>query len=279
MRFALTPLAAAAALVMGSFSSSAWAEQEKGQERVDYTAYTLRPWELSLGPFKAKAGVPRELMVGTYVPTWAFGPLVGVAIPTGFVKLRDPWKAPVTGSARAGIVYFDGASLAAEATQNKGSKAGLLVLPFEAAVSARYQRYVSQSLLLTYVFVSAGGTEGSDSSIRGAAGVSNLSLSTLLEVRLTRVLALTLLARLLLHQGHAHLSAHFSQGSTTVDADLGARPRSQEFVACAIPGVAFSWEHVNLHLGLGYGTWWLPIVELPLTTPQIIPDLSFYVRF
>ena len=30
---------------------------------------------------------------------------------------------------------------------------------------------------------------------------------------------------------------------------------------------------------LGYGTWWLPIVELPLTTPQIIPDLSFYVRF
>jgi hypothetical protein len=81
------------------------------------------------------------------------------------------------------------------------------------------------------------------------------------------------------HQGRARITAHFSEGSTTVDADLGARPRSQEFVACAIPGVAFSWEHVNLHLGLGYGTWWLPIVELPLTTPQIVPDLSFYVRF
>jgi len=41
------------------------------------------------------------------------------------------------------------------------------------------------------------------------------------------------------------------------------------------PGVAFSWEHVNPHLGLGYSTWWLPLVELPLTTPKIIPDLSF----
>ena len=146
-------------------------------------------------------------------------------------------------------------------------------------MSARYHRFVSQSLLFTYVFVSAGGAEPSDASIRGAAGVSNFSLSTLLEVRVTRVLALTLLARVLLHQGSAHVTAHFSERSTTIDADLGARPRSQEFVACAIPGVAFSWEHVNLHLGLGYGTWWLPVVELPLTTPQIIPDLSFYVRF
>ena len=279
MRFTLIPHVLAAALIALSISSRASAYQEKGEERVDYTAYTLRPWELSLGPFKAEAGIPGGLMLGTYVPTWAFGPLVGVTIPTGFVKLRDPFRGPVTASARVGVVYFDGATLAAEATQNNGSKAGLLVLPLEAAVSARYHRYVSQSLLLTYVFVSAGGKEASDTSIRGAAGVSNLSISTMREVRLTRVLALTLLARLMVHQGNARVTAHFSEGSTTIDADLGARPRRHEFVACAIPGVAFSWEYVNLHLGLGYGNWWLPIVDLPLTTPQIVPDLSFYVRF
>lgn len=44
------------------------------------------------------------------------------------------------------------------------------------------------------------------------------------------------------------------------------------------PGVAFSWEHFNLHLGLGYGNWWLPVIELPLTSAQIIPEFNFYVR-
>lgn len=279
MRAPLTPRVLAAALAVGSLSPRAWAYQEKGEERVDYTAYTLRPWELSVGPFKAEAGMPGGLMLGTYVPTWAAGPLVGVTIPTAFVKLRDPFDGPLAASARIGVVYFDGASLAAEATQNKGSKAGLLVLPIEAALSARYHRFVSQSLLFTYVFASAGGREASDTSIRGAAGVSNFTISTMLEVRVTHVFALTLLARVLAHQGNAHVTARFSQGSTMVDADLGARPRSQEFVACAVPGVAFSWEYVNLHVGLGYGNWWLPVVELPLTTPQLVPELNFYVRF
>ncbi|HMI87432.1 MAG TPA: hypothetical protein VK550_25260 [Polyangiaceae bacterium] len=279
MRAALIWLVVAVVLALGSVSSRAWAYQEKGEERVDYTAYTLRPWELSVGPFKAEAGVPGGLMFGTYLPTWAIGPFVDMTIPTGFVKLRDPFGGPVAASARVTVVYFDARSLAADATQNSGSRAGLLVLPIEATISARYQRYVSQSLLFTYVFASAGGKEPSDTSIRGAAGVSNFSISTMLEVRVTQVFSLTLLARVLAHQGNAHVTAQFSEGSTTVDADLGARPRQREFVACAIPGVAFSWEHVNLHLGLGYGTWWLPIVELPLTTPQIIPDLSFYVRF
>jgi hypothetical protein len=279
VRAALSPCFAATVLALASFSSSAQAYQEAGEERVDYTAYTLRPWEVSLGPFRAEAGLPGGLMIGTYVPTWAAGPIVDVTIPTGYIKLRDPFDGPVAVSGRVGVIYIDGASLAAEVTENKGSKASLLVLPLEAAVSARYHPVVSQSLLFTYVYVSGGGREGSDASIRGAAGVSNFSISTMLEFRVTHVLALTLLARVLAHQGNAHVTAHYSRGQTTVDADLGARPRQQEFVACAIPGVAFSWEHVNLHLGLGYGTWWLPIVELPLLSPQIIPDANLYVRF
>jgi hypothetical protein len=31
--------------------------------------------------------------------------------------------------------------------------------------------------------------------------------------------------------------------------------------------------------GLGYGNWWLPVVELPLTSAQIVPELNFFVRF
>jgi hypothetical protein len=279
VRASLTCCMLAAVFAAASVSADAWAYQEKGEERVDYTAYTLRPWEVSLGVLRAEAGVPGGLMFGSYIPTWAAGPFLDATVPTGFVKLRDPFDGPVAASARVTVMYFDVASLAAEVTQSKGTKVGLLVLPLEAALSARYHPVVSQSLLFTYVLVSAGGKEASDTSIRGAAGVSNFAISTLFEFRVSRVVALTLLGRVLAHQGSAHVTARFSEGPTTVEADLGARPRQQAFMGCVIPGAAFSWEHINLHLGLGYGTWWLPILELPLTRPQIIPDFNFYVRF
>ena len=279
MRAAVIVFAAAQIMAVIGWSKAAHGYQEKGQERVDYTAYTLRSWEASLGLLKAELGIPGGVMIGTYVPTWALGPAVGTTLPTAFVKLRDPFDGAVAVSVRAGIVYFDDVSLRSEALQNAGSKVGLTVLPFEAALSARFNPWFTQSLLATYVHVSAGGSDASDATIRGAAVVNNLSASTLLEVRLTRVTAITLLLRVLAYQGNARVVAQFSQGSTTVDADLGARPRRDDFVACAIPGVAFSGKHVNLHLGVGYGHWWLPVVELPIGEPQIVGDFNFYVRF
>jgi hypothetical protein len=218
-------------------------------------------------------------MIGTYLPTWAAGPAIGAFAPTAFVKIRDPFEGPVTASLRAGFMYFDGTSLANKVAENDGAKAGLWVLPFELAASARFNHSYSQSVILTYVHAAADGSEAGNTSIRGAAATNNFSVSTLLELRVSRVVALTLLGRILLHQSTARVTGTYSQGSTTVDADLGARPRTQPFMACAIPGIAFSWEHINLNAGVGYGTWWLPIVELPATSSQIVPELSFYVRF
>ena len=218
-------------------------------------------------------------MLGTYLPAWAIGPTLGVTVPTVFVKLRDPFEGPVAVSVRAGLVYFAGATLPADVTGSRTTEAGIFVLPLEAALSARFNRWFTQSLLFTYVYVAASGADTGETSIRGAAGVDSFSASTFLEVRLSRVAALTLLVRVLAYQGNAHVAARFSQGATTVDADIGARPRTQELVACAVPGVSFSWEHLNLNFGLGYGNWWLPVVELPLRTRQIVPDVNFYVRF
>ena len=46
-----------------------------------------------------------------------------------------------------------------------------------------------------------------------------------------------------------------------------------------MPGLAFSWANVNLELGLGYGNWWLPVVQLPLPERGLVPEANFYVRF
>lgn len=273
---------AAALVALGALglSSPAGAYQDAGEERVDYTAYTLRPGEIAAGPFKAEIGLPGGAMIGTYIPTWVASPFVKGLIPTAFVKIRDPFAGPVAVSLRVGMTYFDGTSLAATATRNKEAKASLVVIPLEAAISARFSEVFSQSVFFTYVALAAGGTDvTSQADIQGAAAFTNSSVSTLLEFRLNRITAITLLGRVLVHQGHARFQGNFTEGSTTVDADIGTRPRVQSFAACIVPGLAFSWANVNLNLGLGYGTWWIPIVDLPLGGQSVVPDANFFFRF
>jgi hypothetical protein len=271
--------AAAAFAGMAASAIDARAFQEPGNERVDYTAYTLHGGEFAFGPSKAQFGPTDFLLVGTYVPTWFVFPWLKTPIPTGFVKVRDPFYGAVSVSARAGFVYIDASALATEYLDNTGVDASLWVIPVELATSVRFGKVYSQSLELTYVSALANGGENADATINGAGTLSNLTLSTLLEFRLTRVFALTLLGRMLVYQGRAHVEAEFTEGNTTVDADLGVRDWNVGFIACAVPGVAFSWSHVNLEFGVGYGSWWLPVVQLPLTDPGIVPEANFYVRF
>ena len=257
----------------------ALAHQRPGDERFDYTAYTLQGGEVSLGPQKSAIGIVDEVTLGTYLPTWFAFPVLGAPIPTGFLKLRAPLQGKLALSVRGNFVYVDADVLAAKWTKNSGSSASLFVLPLEVAVSYRLARRYSQSLEATYVAVFAGGDHESDANIRGAATLTNLTLSTLSEWRLSRVVALTLLTRVMVYRGNARVKTHFSQGSTTVDADLGASKPYQGLVACAVPGVSFSFAHIDFQLGLGYGNWWLPVVQLALPDWGLVPEVDFSVRF
>lgn len=260
--------------------SPALAHQKEGSERVDKTAYTLKPREFSLGILEAQAGITREVLAGTYVPTWFAFPLLGVPIPSAFVKVRDPFQGPLAFSGRVNFLYVDAGALASELLKNSGSDDGsVFLLPLEVAASYRFNRIFSQSLTLTYVLVTVDGKYESDASIHGAAALSNVSVGTFSEWRLTRVLALTLLLKAMVYRGNAHVRANFVEGSTTAEADLGARDPISGLVACAVPGVSLSFSHVNLELGLGYGHYWLPIVQLPLPEPGLVPEANFYVRF
>ncbi|MEI9947567.1 MAG: hypothetical protein WDO74_00920 [Pseudomonadota bacterium] len=71
------------------------------------TAYTLNPGELSLGIFEAEVGLAREVLVGTYVPTWFAFPFLREPIPTGFIKVRDPFRGRLAVSARLNFAYID----------------------------------------------------------------------------------------------------------------------------------------------------------------------------
>jgi hypothetical protein len=279
MRAHALALASLVAFGSSAYSAAAAAYQAKGSERTDYTAYTLNGGEISLGLVRSEIGIIDEITLGTYVPTWFASPVLGAAIPSGYLKLRAPLAGALAVSTRASAFSIDADVLASEVVQNSGGSANVFVAPLQVAASYRFHRRFTQSLEATYVLVNADGEQRSDADIRGAAIMSNGSLSALSELRLTRVLALTLLLRAMVYRGNARLESQFTEGSTTVDAELGAGKPYRGLVASAVPGAAFSFSHVNFHVGVGYGNWWLPGIELPLPDYGLVPEAELSVRF
>jgi hypothetical protein len=161
--------------------------------------------------------------------------------------------------------------------------AGVLIFPVELSLSWRIAPVVSQSVQLTWVHAAASGETSSDTNVDvglgGASTATSASLSSLTELRLTRVLSLTLRATLLLGMSHIIVNADYERNGTRVIARLGASPRYPSVVGNIIPGVALSWSHVNLQLGVGFGSNWLPIVGIPTQMVTLVPDADLYVRF
>jgi hypothetical protein len=277
-------LALSAALVVATtlVTLPARADQTPGHERVDFTAYTLRRGELSLGIWTEEYGILDEVTVGTYLPTWFAFPILHAPIATGYLKVRDWFFGPLAVSLRGEVVYLDASSLSSELSMNHSTKAGVFVLPLEVAASARIAPRFTGSLQLTYVSVGVGGDTSDtsiDTGLGAALATTSVSLSTLFELRVSRVVAFTLRETLLLGVGDVVAKGQYTHNGLRIDADLGMVSHYRRLLGNVIPGVAFSWSHVNLQLGVGYGNVWLPVVWLPTPKRTVVPDANFYVRF
>jgi hypothetical protein len=261
----------------------AYADQRPGHERVDFTAYTLRRNEFSLGLWTQEYGLLDEITLGTYLVTWFAFPVVRAPVASGFVKFRDWLFGPIAVSARATFLYLNATALSHALSKNTSTDSGFLVLPLELAASARIDEHFSESLQLTWVHVGLGGGKPSDTSLdagfSAAAAVSSLSLTSFTEFRISRVVAFTLRGTVLLATSDLVAHAQYEENGTRVDADLGAVSHYRKLIGNVIPGVAFSWDHVNLELGVGLGQNWLPVVWLPTLKVTVVPDVNFYVRF
>lgn len=260
----------------------AQADHRVGSERIDFTAYTLAQNELSLGIGAAAYGVSDEITVGTYVPLWLAFPLLNAPVASGYLKLRDWFHGPLAASLRAAFAYLPASALSSALSNGAQTRVGFLVVPVELSLSMRVNDSFSQSLQLSWVYVGLGGSRDADERrlrFGGASAVTSFSLHLLSELRLSRVVALTLRESVLLGAGDLTVSGEIEKNGTTVDAQLGATRLYQGLVANIIPGIAFSWSHVNLHLGVGFGSNWVPFLGLASHMITVVPDLDLYVRF
>jgi hypothetical protein len=252
-------------------------------ERIDYTAYTLRRNEFLVGVGSAAYGIFDQMTIGTYVLPWFAFPLLDAPIATGFLKVRDWFSGPVTVSLRGTFVYLDATTLSSKLLKDTSTEASLLVVPITLGASWRISEVATQSLELMWVHVRVGGDMPNDTSIDaglgGASTASSATLSALSELRVNREFAVTLRGTLLLGFSDIVVRADYERRDTRVNAKLGAQANYPSVVGNIIPGVAFSWTHVNLHLGLGFGSNWLPIVGIPTRQVTLVPDADFYVRF
>lgn len=258
------------------------ADHQAGSERVDFTAYTLRSHEISVGIGAAAYGLSDEITVGTYIPLWLAFPLVNAPIASGYLKLRDWFHGPLAASVRAAFAYLPASVFSSALTTGAETRVGFFVLPMELSVSMRANESFSQSLQLSWVYVSLDGSRAQDERrirIGGASAVTSLSLHLLSELRLSRVVALTLRESVLLGGGDLQVRGELERDGTTVDVQLGATQFYSGLVANIIAGVALSWSNINLHLGVGVGSNWLPFLGLPVRMVTVVPDADFYIRF
>jgi len=168
----------------------------------------------------------------------------------------------VSVAATLGVFRF-----APEALDKETGDAVLTIVPFDLVGSWRIDEDWTLSPGIVYTVVTLKGSYD-PAQLQGAAAVSNLQLVASLERRLTRVTAVVLHGRYLAFQnaGGRVASTLHPDRFTTVELQGIASTDALDFPGAfsIVPSVVFSWKVFNLRLGLGYGNYSVPAVNLVL---------------
>jgi hypothetical protein len=267
-------LAACAALLTLSAAASA---QQLENPRTDYTAYTRPRGKLAVGLLKTDLGVIDELTVGTYPLPWLLIPVLKTTVPNAYLKVRSPWKGPLTLALGGSFTYINAKALAQIADKNADGSALSATGEFDA--SYRFDKRFSLSLGFDFATLRAvGGADQQTDSVEGAATGHTYSVRALGELRLNRVFALSLLFRYLIYQSPYKVDTTSDTPPVTVTGDLSAESTIQKHFTL-VPGVSFEWERWEFNAGVGYGVFYLPVLGLASSKNWPVVDLAFAYRF
>lgn len=235
---------------------------------IERTALTLDGGELALGILAFAYGITDRVMVGMDPPYWFVRALTTVLVPNlnlrvAVVRTRDLW---ISANVAAYYAFVGNSDLA---------KGQVLSVPLSGFVSYQAMPGFWIHPELTYTVVNAFG-EGdfTKMTLGGTAATRTVQLGLLLQYQLTSVFGLTLVGRYQPYTGRLAVSGSGSIDQfTTANVDARVTPSFEhpwEFIA----GVAFLWQHVRLTLGVGYGNYFLPGMDVAIRGLGFVPDGS-----
>lgn len=266
-----------AAAFVATLSTHAAAYHDDAHGLLDYTAHSLNGGEFRLGLLEQNVGVHRRLQLGTETLPWLAGLFLREVMPNLNVKLGVLRTRRFDLSLRGAAFY---ASLSAKDADG-GGRADLFITSASLYTSTRLSQTFSLHTEATLAWLSAGANVDARAlSVQGSGVGNSLQLGAMLETRLSALLAVTVRARLQPYSSAPVIRSHSRSGETT-QLDVDARVTSHGLVvpAALIAGLAISWKHVNLQFGMGYGTYFVPSLGVPIPGSRLVPDGSLFVRF
>lgn len=257
------------ALVGGGAATAVRADE---LPRLDQrTALMLGEHRLRLGILAFDYGIIERISVGTDPPAWAARAFLPVFVPNLHLKASVFQRGPVAVAVQGAAYYV--------ALKDQGSASGsLFVVPASLFASFRLRERFWLHAEGTYVFADATGSgDINEAGLNGQAATRAGQAGAMLEWRLTRIFSVTALGRYQFYSG----PLAFNGGATldpftnvTID---GQALQRVEHPWEAVAGVAFLWKHVHLILGVGYGYYFIPGIDLPYPSRTVVPDASLSV--
>ncbi len=265
------------------WSGTAHAYHTEKDRRTDFTAFTLQGGQVRLGLFQTEYGITDRLMVGTYTLPWFAFIVVDGFMPSAYVKWNFLRVGPFAMSGRLTYFLADFDSIDLGDVADEGAfKLNEFVGTLGASYILNDSWQINAEALWVQSFVSATATQSDvgETEAFGAGAQNNLQFSGGFEWRLSRVTALTFVARWAPIVTDTKVTATVPvDEATTADVE-GQLLTSEASNAWLVqPGVALSWATFNLQVGVGYGDLFLPGMRLVAPQKTIVPDLGIFFRF
>jgi hypothetical protein len=240
-------------------------------ERLDErTAYTIGRHTFKIGLLALDFGITEKLSVGTDPPAWAARALGKIWIPNLHVKYqfynRGRWAVAGT----AGFYY-------ASISGSDGS-GQVLDIPFAAFASFIAHPHVILHFEGSYVFARMlGAGDVQSSTVHGAAAARAVQLGLMGQFPVTHIFSLIALGRVQVYTGDVGFNATSQVDPyTSVTLNGNVVPKDPHPWQ-AVVGAAFLWKHFHLQGGVGYGSYFVPGLYVPVPKTTVVPDISLSV--
>jgi hypothetical protein len=239
---------------------------------TEYTARTIGARQVKVGVLAIDLGVTDWLTIGTDPPAWALRAVGSVLVPNLHVEagfLRTPFL-QLSGR---GAVYY------ADISTSKAS-GHLLTAPVSLLATVPIGARVFLHMEGAYNWVRGfGNGDESRAEIRGSVAARTAQVGAMVEVRLSRVVALLGRGRF-----QAHTSPLVLSGSGMPDAYTNVQVEAQvraldEHPWMALGGVACTWKHVGFTAGAGYGNYFVPGLNIAIPSTGVVPEASLWAIF